>query len=141
MSLWPGYYAHGIDKCPEPILTEIPKINMYADVGEGTEVSTLFGRVFYFPGKSIRTANANVSYEDFPPKESVTWHINKDIAMIVLDGTADLKYTLYGSGMREWKYMSIKKGDAYIVPNGAVVEWKVTSDSRLRQIIITMPGV
>jgi len=140
MTLWPGYWAHGIDKCLEPILREIPKVNLYSDLGEGQEVTTLFGKARYFPETSIRAANGYVGFEDFLPGGKMRFHMNQDVVMLVVSGESEVTYSLYGSGLTEWKKMKISKGDIYVAPNGAVIDWLVTSSVPLRQMLIIMPG-
>ena len=64
MSLWPGYHAYKMDEVPDPILTEIPKLNInIADLGPEKKIKMpRFGTTHYFPNVGIRTANAIVAF-------------------------------------------------------------------------------
>ena len=141
MSLWPGYHAHKMDEVPDPILTEIPKLNInIADLGPEKKIKMpRFGTTHYFPNVGIRTANAIVAFEEFEDGDTVSFCPKLDVVALVLKGKAEITYYPAGTHYTEEKRTAVEEGDVYLVPNGWYLEWKVVPGSRFRHVCFMMP--
>ena len=143
MSLWSGYWK---GKTPlEPILTEIPKKNIYENLKFKPKVKakTLGGNIYaYGPETNMRYANATVSMEDFGAGETMYWAFPLDNEVhLILKGKAELTYSLEGTNHTEEKKMTVEEGDVYIIPRGARMTWKVDPSGPLRKLCVTIPGL
>ena len=143
MSLWAGYWK---GKTPlDPILTEIPKKNMYENLKykPKLKIKTVGGNIYaYGPETNMRYANGTVSMEDFGAGETIFWAFPLDSEVhIVLKGKAKLTYSLVGTNHTEEKTMDLEEGDVYIIPRGARMTWKVDPSGPLRRLCILMPGL
>lgn len=143
MLLWAGYWK---GKTPlDPILFEIPKKNIYENLKfkPKLKVKTVGGNLYtYGPETNMRYANATVSMEDFGPGETFFWAFPLDNEVhIILKGKADVTYSLEGTNHTEEKKMTIQEGDAYIIPRGARMTWKVDPGGPLVKLCITIPGL
>jgi hypothetical protein len=126
----------------EPITREIPRMNITnITLGKAKEIRMpWFGSTHYFPEVGIRTANAIVAFEEFKAGETIKYSPNRDIVLIVQQGRAHLRYTLAGMHHTEVKELTVIRGDVYVIPSGAFVEWNVEEDKSYRHLAIMMPG-
>jgi len=123
----------------EPIKSEIPKIKIDPQ-GKVRVTRSRFGNL-YFTGRFLMYPEANVICEYFGAGETVKWAFNYCEVHYILNGEADMSYSLYHTGHTEVKTMKVEKGDAYIIPSGAFVEWKVSNKGHLMKLCVIMPGM
>ena len=123
--LWPGYFAAEFDKMPKPILEEIPVLHVSADG----------------PAASQNTANCCAEIEDFPAGSGFFWFFPYDEMHYVVDGEADLTYSLGATSHTLVKKAHIAPGDWYIAPMASRVTWNVSPKGRLRIMSVVLPGV
>lgn len=140
MSLWPGYFFGKIDKMRDPILTEIPFMKFDPDQEPDLRVETVSGTLLNYTRNNIRTANGSCSLEDFPPGETVFWFFPHDEIHYVVKGKAEITYSLASSSHTEQKTMTAEAGEAYLIPHGARITWKVEPGDPFRHLCFIMPG-
>jgi len=126
----------------EAIRHQIPVMNIEnIALGKSRPVRMpLFGTTNYFPEVGIRTQDAVVAFEEFNAGDTVRFSPNRTIVAIVQQGTARITYTLPGTHHTEVKEMTVEKGDVYVIPSGAYLEWKIPRDGAYRHLVILVPG-
>ena len=121
------------------VLTEIPKIRI--DRSNKTSlVRCSFGDL-YLKSPSINNEEGNIVEEDFKAGSHVHFEFPYAEAHYILEGESEMSYTLMSSFHTEKKTMKIQAGDAYLIPRGAFIEWKVSSKGPLRKLCVIMPGI
>lgn len=132
----------GKENTMEAIKMEMPLMNIdNIALGQRQPVRMpLFGTTYYFPEVGIRTADAVVAFEEFNAGDTVRFSPNRTIVAIVQQGRAEITYTLPGTHHTEVKEMKVKKGDVYVIPSGAYLEWNVPPDGPYRHLVILVPG-
>ena len=128
--LWPGWYIGRFNELPDPILDEMPKLNVNTYKPETAKV-----------GSTFSTANCSAEVEEFPAGSTVFWFFDYDETHYVLQGEAEMTYSLASTSHAERKTVEIKQGDFYIIPLGARITWKVSPSGPLRLFWITEPGI
>ena len=141
MCLYAGYYMGKWEDMPPPILTEIPKAHYDSCSKLSRQVTTLTGSFYYFPETRILSLNGQCSVTEFVAGEPWSWTFQCDELHYVLQGKAEMHYSLGGTFHTERKTMHIEEGDIYIIPLGARIEWEIDpNDSPLRVLNVIMPG-
>jgi len=128
--LWPGWYIDKASGLPDPILSEMPKINVNVLAPQTVKTGTTFA-----------TANCSAEVDEFPAGSSVFWFFDYDETHYVLEGEAEIIYSLASTSHTVRKKAQIKKGDFYMVPLGARITWNVSKAGPLRIFWLTEPGV
>ncbi len=119
---WPGYELG--KTMPDPILDEILKVKADAKSKPA----------------AIITANGCTGVEDFAAGATVFRYFTRDEVDYVLQGKAEMVYSLAGTSHTEQKTMTAEAGEAYVIPWGARVTWKVVPGSRFRRVSTSIPG-
>ncbi|MFC2032440.1 cupin domain-containing protein [Chloroflexota bacterium] len=140
MSLWHGYCFNKADQLPAPILTEIPIIKFNPDDEPDIRGESLSGVFYGFSKNRIHTANGTFGWEEYPPGETMFWFFPTDQVHYIIKGRAEMTYSLAGTSHTEQKTIMLEPGDAYVVPRGSRIAWKVAPGEGLRHIGIQMPG-
>ena len=130
MTLWPHYYIGKFSELPDPILDNIPVLNVNVLKPETTKV-----------GSTYKTANCSAEVCEFPAGSTVFWFFDYDETHYVLSGEADLTYSLASTSHTEVKNAKIKQHDFYVVPTGCRLTWKVSPKAPLRLFWLTEPGI
>jgi len=86
----------------------------------------------------INVPEAWVGVEDFMPGTEFHWSFHYNEVHLVLEGKAELTYTLAANPNRIFKAVA-SKGDTYLIPCGARVTWKVVSDEPFRHYFAIQP--
>ena len=81
---------------------------------------------------------ANIGLEDFPGGTQLDWAFWHDEAHYVLEGKAELTYTLPPNHNRV-KTVICEKGHVYLIMNGTRATWKVLSNEPYRHLCFIMP--
>ena len=121
------------------LMTDIPKIKI--DRSNTTLVMRCPFGDLYMKQPSINVEEANVVEEDFKAGSTVHFEFPYTEVHYILEGEAEVSYTLMSSFYTEKKTMKIEAGDAYLIPRGAFVEWKVSPKGPLRKFCVVMPGI
>jgi len=141
MWLYPGYYLGKWEDMPPPILTEIPKAHYDPRSKPSATATTLTGSFGTFPETRILSLNGECGVTEFFPGQPWSWTFQCDELHYILQGRAEMTYSLGGTFHTERKTMHIEEGDIYIIPLGARVEWKIdANDPPLRALNVIMPG-
>ena len=130
MSLYPAWYMGKFDELPEPILDELPVLNVDALKPETTVV-----------GSTFNTLNCSAEVCEFPAGSEVFWFFDYDETHYVLMGEAEVTYSMASTSHSERKTMKVAQGDFYVVPMGVRMTWKVSPDAPLRLFWLTQPGI
>ena len=115
-------------------LEELDKLP-YTEFG-GPIVGTKSG-----PGRLITAINvpeAWVGVEDFEPGTELRWSFHYNEVHLILEGKAEISYTLAANPDKIFKAVA-EKGDTYLIPCGARVTWKVVSKEPFRHYFIIAP--
>ena len=121
------------------IVDEIPKLHINTtDLGREEKITMpMVGDVIHFPDVGIITKNAIVAFEDFEPGTTITWCESENGVAIVLQGQAEIKYSLRGTHWTEVKTMTVSPGDAYVVVEAGYMKCTVTSSNRYRHLWVS----
>lgn len=87
---------------------------------------------------AINVPEAWVGVEDFLPRSEFHWSFHYNEVHLVLQGKAEITYTLAANPDRVFTAVA-EKGDTYLIPCGARVTWKVTSEEPFRHYFVIMP--
>jgi len=141
MGVYAGHYLGRWEDMPPPILTEIPKAHYDPKEKPDVKSTTLTGSFSHFSKTRITTLNGECSVTEFSPGEPWSWVFQCDELHYILQGRAEMTYSLGGTFHTERKTMKIEEGDIYIIPLGARIEWKIDpKDGPLRALNVIMPG-
>lgn len=77
---------------------------------------------------------------EFPSGKTTEWMFHHEEIQYVLGGEAEITYSLPPMHL-EWKKTTAKKGDIYLVPNGAHLKFKVTSKEPYTHLDTGNPSV
>jgi len=141
MTLWPGHYLGKFDTLPDPILTEIPVIRMDLSIEPNSKTESKTG-TFYLFGKTgtLLTANAFIIMEQFGAGTNLLWMYPFDEYHFIIQGEAEMEYTLASTNNTVKKKAHVGPGDYFITPRGSIVEFKIAPGKPLRRICGLMPG-
>ena len=93
----------------------------------------------YWVGPPIRTPEASVAVEDFAPGSTVQWIFDYTEVQYILSGKAEITYRLAPLYVEE-KTFTAEAGDVYVIPKGAVLEYKIDPSGPYRKLNVIMPG-
>jgi uncharacterized cupin superfamily protein len=141
MSLWPGYFFGKFENMRDPVLTEMPIIHFDPEQEPDVKAETISGTLYNYTTNVIRSANGSCALEDFPPGETVFWFFPHDEIHYVVKGKAEITYSLAGTSHTELKTMTAEPGEAYLIPHGSRLTWKVAPGDPFRHLCFVMPGV
>jgi len=97
------------------------------------------GNAYFTDMKGIIEPEGIIDVEYFGAGETFRCPFFHAEAHYVLGGKAEITYTLPVLH-NEKKKMIAEAGDAYLIPCGAHVEWKVISDEPYRHLCVMMPA-
>ena len=89
----------------------------------------------------MRLPGCTAMLEDFAPGATVKWPFGCDELHYILSGKAEVKYRLIYDLYHTEKTMTVERGDVYLVPAGATVEWKVDDSGPLQKFCVLFPGL
>lgn len=119
---------------------EIVKVKVDPDADITIVVHTERGDLEYPPFDSlISHPEGDMVIEDFPAGRTTRWCFWHAEFQYILKGTAEMTYTLLPYH-DEVKTMIAGPGDAYLVPKGADITWKVLPGDGFRKLCVTMPA-
>jgi len=126
----------------EAITDEIPKLSInMADLGPERVINMpMLGKVIHFPEVGIRTRNAVVAFEEFEAGNTLKFCEAQNGVAIVIQGKAEISYSLPGTHWTEVRTMTVAAGDAYVIPKGGQMVWKVDPSSRYRHLWVSIPS-
>ena len=113
------------------------KVDRMMTVPEG-KMSGACGKL-YWAGPAIRTTEGSVSREDFAAGSTVRWSFNYSEVHYILGGKAEITYRLPPLYMEE-KTMVGEAGDVYVIPEGAMMEFKIDPSGPYKKMCVIMPG-
>ena len=87
----------------------------------------------------VNVPEAWVVVEDFMPGQEADWAFHYNEVHLILDGKAEITYTLPADGSTKIFKAVAEKGDTYLIPCGARVHWKVVSKEPYRHYCVIMP--
>jgi quercetin dioxygenase-like cupin family protein len=127
-----------------PRNTEIQKIHIDPNAKPNRMLSVPGGKVksptkLYWFGPAIRTPEASVACEDFAAGSTVHWFFDYTEAQYILSGKAEITYRLAPLYVEE-KTFTAEAGDAYVIPKGAIIEFKIDPSGPFRKFCVIMPG-
>jgi len=93
----------------------------------------------YWAGPAIRTPEASVSREDFAAGTIVTWFMDYSEIHYILGGKAEVTYRLAPLYLEE-KSFTAEAGDVYVIPKGAMMQFKIDPSGPYKKMCIVMPG-
>jgi mannose-6-phosphate isomerase-like protein (cupin superfamily) len=141
MCVYPGHYLGKWEDMPPPILTEIPKAHYDPGATPRVKNTTLTGTFYSFPETRILSLNGECGVTEFVANEPWQWTFQCDELHYVLQGKAEMTYSLGGTFHTERRTLQIEAGDMYIIPLCARIEWKVDpTHGPLRALNVIMPG-
>jgi mannose-6-phosphate isomerase-like protein (cupin superfamily) len=100
----------------------------------------------FVPGSRFRAANVGIdapavqiNLEDFYKGPPIPWTLAHDEVHTVISGACEIEYWLPPL-MLETGKVTVKTGDAYYLPRGCRVVWRVTSDEPFRHYCVCFPN-
>jgi quercetin dioxygenase-like cupin family protein len=93
----------------------------------------------YWAGPAIRTPEASVSREDFAAGSIITWFFDYSEVQYILGGKAEITYRLAPLYLEE-KSVTAEAGDVYVIPKGAMMQFKIDPSGPYKKLCIIMPG-
>ncbi len=124
-------------RLPDGIGEEIPHMHIDPNARH-TEVKCLRGVWSY--GPSIACREGVVQQVSYPAGKTAHWIFWHDEEWVVLEGKAELIYTVWQNRFTVEKTLQIEKDDAFLIPNGADVHIKVDSSGPLKIFTVVMPA-
>ena len=122
----------------ERILDVLPKVHL--DVNDPQiETTTLRGTWSVNPDL-IWKPEALVALESFPAGKTSKYTFWHNEMQFIVAGKAELTYSLPITRFSVEKTMKVEKGDAYVIPCGAEVKFKVDPSGPLQRLCVAMPG-
>jgi mannose-6-phosphate isomerase-like protein (cupin superfamily) len=123
---------------------EIRKIKIDPNVNVDRMLTVSGGRLkdttkLYWAGPVIRTPEASVSREDFAAGSIVNWFFDYTEVHYILAGKAEITYRLAPLYLEE-KSFTAEVGDVYVIPKGAMMQFKVDPSGPYKKMCIIMPG-
>lgn len=86
----------------------------------------------------VNDRRATLAYESFAAGSTVNWAFWHDEVHVIMGGEAKVTYTL-GPNHRKQVTKTFKKGDTYLIPNGARVRFEVTPKEPYLHVCVIMP--
>ena len=122
-----------------PDSNEIPKVKVDPERTPTHVTKTLRGELGGFPADTgIFHPEGMMAIEDFKAGDTIRWTFPHPEFQYVLKGKAELTYML-PPWYDEEKTLTVETGDAYLIPNGADVVFKIAPGEPLRKLCMVMP--
>lgn len=86
----------------------------------------------------VNDRRATLAYESFDAGSTVNWAFWHDEVHVITDGEAKVTYTL-GPNHRKQVTKTFRKGDVYLIPNGARVRFEVAPGAPYLHVCVIMP--
>lgn len=86
----------------------------------------------------VNDRRASIAYEAFAANSTVNWAFWHDEVHVIMGGEAEVTYTL-APNHRKQVTRTYRRGDAYVIPNGARVRFQVTSEEPYLHVCVIMP--
>jgi mannose-6-phosphate isomerase-like protein (cupin superfamily) len=86
----------------------------------------------------VNDRRGTLAYEAFAAGSTVNWAFWHDEVHVIMGGEAKCTYTL-GPNHRKQVTKTFRKGDTYVIPNGARVRFEVSPDGPYLHVCIIMP--
>lgn len=125
------------DRLLERIGDTIPKVKLDPQAPQ-KEVWCLRG--VWSHGDGVFTREAVAALENFPAGKTTHWVFWVDEVQYILEGKAEVTYTLAATRFTVEKKMTVEKGDVYVIPKGTDIYWKVDPSGPLVKLCVIMPG-
>ncbi len=93
----------------------------------------------YWAGPDIRTPEASVSRLDYAAGSIRKWFFDFSEVQYILGGKAEITYRLAPLYIEE-KNFTAEAGDVYVIPKGAIMQFKVDPSGPYKILCIVMPG-
>ena len=123
----------------EPI-REILKVKVDPTIEPTVVTKSVRGNLGGFPPETvIFHPECIMAIEDFFDGDTIRWAFHHAEFQYVLKGKAELMYTL-APWHDEQKTITVQQGDAYLIPTGADVIFKIEKSSPLRRMCVVMPA-
>jgi mannose-6-phosphate isomerase-like protein (cupin superfamily) len=118
---------------------EIKKVHVDPEIQPSFIVRWLKGGAAEFPDETgIYHPEGIMAIEDFLPGESVFWTFWHSEFHYVLKGKAEIVYSL-APWYDEEKSVTVGPGDAYLLPFGSNVTFKISPEGPMRHMCVVMP--
>jgi uncharacterized cupin superfamily protein len=118
---------------------EIRKVRINPDAEPTYVVRWLRGAAAEYPSEmGIFHPEGMMAIEDFLAGETTFWSFWHPEFHLVLKGTCEITYCL-APWYDEEHTITVGPGDAYILPNGANVTFKVSPEGPMRHMCVVMP--
>jgi hypothetical protein len=122
----------------ERILDVLPKVHLDPSA-EQIEVTSLRG-IWNVNPQVIWKPEALVALESFPAGKTTRYIFWHNEVQYIVDGEATLTYSLPITRFSVEKQMTVRKGDAYVIPCGADIQFAVSAAGPLQKLCVAMPG-
>jgi mannose-6-phosphate isomerase-like protein (cupin superfamily) len=86
----------------------------------------------------VNDRRATLAYEAFAAGSTVNWAFWHDEVHVITRGEAKVTYTL-GPNHRKQVTKTFRKGDTYLIPNGARVRFEVAPGAPYLHVCVIMP--
>lgn len=86
----------------------------------------------------VNDRRATLAYEAFEAGSTVNWAFWHDEVHVITRGEANVTYTL-APNHRKQVTKTFRKGDTYVIPNGARVRFEVGPDEPYMHVCVIMP--
>ena len=121
-------------------IREILKVHVDPDVKPANLIETPHGSFAEFPPEvNIIHPEGTMVLEDSYPSKDKRWSFFHAEFHYILKGEAEITYTL-PPWHDEEKTITVKAGDAYLIPKGADFKWNIYPGEPLRKMCVTMPA-
>lgn len=121
-------------------IREILKVKVDPDREPTVATISVNGRLGGFPpDTAIIHPEGMMAVEDFFAGDTIRWPFPHAEFQYILKGKAELTYTL-APWHDEEKTLTVEPGDAYMIPNGAVVTFKIAPGDNFRKLCVVMPA-
>jgi hypothetical protein len=119
---------------------EILKVKVEVEGDPTVVTNTVRGRLGGFPiEKAIAHPECIMAVEDFFAGDTIRWAFHHAEFQYILKGKAELVYTL-PPWHDEQKTLKVQTGDAYLIPNGADITFKIDKGAPFRKMCVVMPA-
>jgi mannose-6-phosphate isomerase-like protein (cupin superfamily) len=86
----------------------------------------------------VNDRRGTLAYESFAPGSTVNWAFWHDEVHVIMRGEAKVTYTL-GPNHRKQVTKTFRKGDTYLIPNGARVRFEIGQKEPYMHVCVIMP--
>jgi hypothetical protein len=86
----------------------------------------------------VNDRRGSIAYESFAPGSTVNWAFWHDEVHVIMGGEAEIAYTLAPNHRKQVR-RTFRKGDTYLITNGARLRFRVISDDPYLHVCVIMP--